>query len=128
MSDLILIQKYEVFLKYIDPILQNMPVKRANLKNNTENLFLKQVDLLYLAVVSGTPSRLNDADSGLAGIRFRLRFLRSIKHRNTIIKVVDGVVKKTTKSGFLVSRKSTVHAEILLSEVGSIIGKMKKGK
>ena len=64
MSDLILIQKYEVFLKYIDPILQNMPAKRVNLKNNTENLFLKQADLLYLAVVSGTPSRLNDADSG----------------------------------------------------------------
>ena len=128
MSELVLLSKYERFLKYMDPILQQIPKQKSNLRDNTEDLLLAQVDLLYSAVMSGTPSRINAADSGLAAIRFRLRYLSSVKFTRTVITKTEGVEKKQRRKSYLMSRNSAATAEVILAETGCIIGSMKKGK
>lgn len=128
MSKLVLLSKYEKFLKYMDPALQQMPKQKSNLRDNTEDLLLAQVELLYGAVMSGTPSRINAADSGLAAIRFRLRYLSSVKFTRTVITKIEGVEKKQRRKSYLMSRNSAAIAEAILAEVGCIIGTMKKGK
>ena len=128
MSELVLLSRYEKFLKYMDPILQQIPKQKSNLRDNTEDLLLAQVDLLYGAVMSGTPSRINAADSGLAAIRFRLRYLSSVKFTRTVITKTEGVEKKQRRTSHLISRNSAAIAEVILAETGCIIGSMKKGK
>ena len=128
MSELVLLSRYEKFLKYMDPILQQIPKQKSNLRDNTEDLLLAQVELLYGAVMSGTPSRINAADSGLAAIRFRLRYLSSVKFTRTVITKTEGVEKKQRRTSYLISRNSAATAEVILAETGRIIGSMKKGK
>lgn len=128
MKDLILAQKYEPFLKYMDGILQNFPSAKSNLRDNTENLFLRQVDLLYDAAMSGMPSKINAADAGLASIRFRLRYLSSVKFSRTVVREKEGVQTKKRVSSYLMTRASATTAEIILSEVGNILGSMKENK
>jgi hypothetical protein len=74
-KDLIVIEKYEDFINYTYPILQNIERKHGVVKERIILIIFEQVELLYKALKSGQKSRLYEADANLASIRFYLRFL-----------------------------------------------------
>jgi len=108
-SSLVLIEKYDVFLKYIYPVLQNLPRKHGVIKARMIDIVFLQVELFYKAIKSNHASKLYEADASLALIRHHLRFLADDKMK-------------------LISPKKHQTASILLAEVGKILGKMIKGK
>ena len=106
---LVIVEKYDDFLNYIYPVLQNIPRKHGIVKQRIITLVLEQVQLFYKAIKSEHKSRLYEADAALAVIRHHLRFL-SDKRRK------------------LITLKQQQTAEIKLSQVGKIIGSMIQGK
>ncbi len=108
-SGLVVVEKYDEFVNYIYPVLQNIPRKHGILKEKTIQLVFLQVELFYKAVKSNHISKLYEADANLALVRYHLRFLASEK-RN------------------LVSPKQHQVASIFLAEVGKIVGAMIKGR
>jgi len=110
-NQLVIIEKYDIFLKYIYPELQRIPRKHGILKERIITLVFLQVDLFYKAIKSNQISKLYEADASLALIRHHLRFLADEKYK-------------------LVSPKKHQVASIHLAEVGKILGAMinKKGK
>ncbi|MDT8337587.1 MAG: diversity-generating retroelement protein Avd [Sulfurimonas sp.] len=109
MSSLVVVEKYDEFVNYIYPVLQNIPRKHGILKEKTIQLVFLQVELFYKAVKSNHVSKLYEADANLALVRYHLRFLASEKRK-------------------LVSPKQHQVASILLAEVGKIVGAMIKGR
>ncbi len=80
-KNLIIIEKYEEFVNYIYPILQNVERKHGLVKEKAIGVIFDQVDLFYKCVKSQSKSKLYDADANLATIRFYLRFLAYDKRR-----------------------------------------------
>lgn len=108
-SGLVVVEKYDEFVNYIYPVLQNIPRKHGILKEKTIQLVFLQVELFYKAIKSNHISKLYEADANLALVRYHLRFLASEKRK-------------------LVSPKQHQVASILLAEVGKIVGAMIKGR
>lgn len=108
-SSLVVVEKYDEFVNYIYPVLQNIPRKHGILKERTIQLVFAQVDMFYKAIKSKHISKLYEADANLALLRYHLRFLADERRK-------------------LVSPKQHQVASILLAEVGKIVGAMIKGK
>jgi hypothetical protein len=108
-SDLVVIEKYNEFVNYIYPYLQQIPRKHGIVKEETIKLVFKQVDLFYKAAKSNHISKLYEADASLALLRYHLRFLADEKRK-------------------LISPRRHQVASILLAEVGKIVGTMIKNK
>lgn len=108
-SGLVVVEKYDEFINYIYPVLQNIPRKHGILKEKTTQLVFLQVELFYKAIKSNHISKLYEADANLALVRYHLRFLASDKRK-------------------LISPKQHQVASILLAEVGKIVGAMIKGR
>ena len=99
-KNLIIIEKYEEFVNYIYPVLQNIQRKHGVVKERILLIIFEQVELFYRALKSGQKSKLYEADSNLASIRFYLRFLANEKRK-------------------LISQKQHQTASIKIAEVGS---------
>ena len=110
MSELVIVEKYEVFLNYIYPILQNIERKHGVVKHRMIELLFNQVDLFHKAIKSNQKSKLFEADANLASIRFHLRFLTDIQRFKG---------NQTKNKGF--SQKQHTQASIFLSEVGAML-------
>lgn len=108
-NKLIIIEKYEEFVNYIYPILQNIPRKHGIVKEKTIQVIFDQVELLYKALKSDQKSKLYEADANLANIRFYLRFLADEKRK-------------------LIGKNQHQTASIKIAEVGKIIHSWIKGK
>jgi len=108
-KNLIIIEKYEEFVNYTYPILQNIERKHGVVKERILLIIFEQVELLYKALKSGQKSRLYEADANLASIRFYLRFLAYDKRK-------------------LISQNQHQTASIKLAEVGKILHSWIKGK
>jgi hypothetical protein len=108
-NDLIIIEKYEEFVNYIYPVLQNIQRKHGVVKERILLIIFEQVELFYKALKSNQKSRLYEADSNLASIRFYLRFLAD-------------------KNRKLISQKQHRVASIKIAEVGKILNSWIKGK
>jgi hypothetical protein len=101
-NNLILIEKYEDFINYIYPVLQNIQRKHGVVKERIIQVIFNQIELFYKAIKSNHISKIYEADSNLATIRFYLRFLAD-------------------KNRKLISQKQHQVASIKLAEVGKII-------
>jgi len=108
-SGLIIIEKYDIFVNYIYPVLQNIPRKHGIIKEKIIQLVFSQIELFYKAIKSNQISKLFEADSNLASIRYYLRFLADNKRK-------------------LISPKQHQTTSIQLAEVGKIIGSMIRGR
>lgn len=108
-KNLIIIEKYEEFVNYIYPVLQNVERKHGLVKEKAIGVIFDQIDLFYKCVKSQSKSKLYDADANLATIRFYLRFLAYDKRR-------------------LLSLKQHQTASIKLAEVGKILNSWIRGK
>jgi len=116
-TNLIIIEKYEMFLNYTYPILQNIERKHGVVKHRTIELLFNQVDLFYKSIKSNQISKLYEADSNLSSIRFHLRFLTDVQRFKGNL---------TKNRGF--SQKQHTQASILLNEVGAILNSWIKNK
>lgn len=128
-SGLILIEKYDKFLHYIYPILQEIPRKHGILKEKTILLVFQQADLIYKLVKSKplNKTRLYELDAGIATVRHHLRFLAETKN---IVVTFDKKQNKQIKknANFLLNKKRHGVASILIAEVGKILGSILKNK
>ena len=126
-SGLVLIEKYDKFLHYIYPHLQEIPRKHGILKEKIILLVFHQAELIY-RVVKTKPinkTKLYELDAGLATIRHHLRFLADT--RNVTIILDNETKKKIRKDGkFLLDNKRHNTSSILMAEVGRIIGAIVK--
>ncbi len=102
MNNLLIIEKYEEFVNYVYPVVQNIDRKHGYVKRKFIDLIFQQVDIFYKAINTSQKSRLYEADGNLASIRFYLRFLANDKRK-------------------LLSKKQQQVCEIKLAEVGSIL-------
>lgn len=102
MNNLIIIEKYEEFVNYVYPVVQNIDRKHGYVKQKFIDTIFQQVDIFYKAIKSNQKSRLYEADGNLATIRFYLRFLANEKRK-------------------LISKKQQQVCEKKLAEVGSIL-------
>lgn len=76
-DQLAIVEKYERFIEYVYPILQNTPRKHGIARDKMLHATFDQVDLFILTGKSNQASRLYSADANLALLRFWLRFLAS---------------------------------------------------
>jgi hypothetical protein len=108
-SLLIIIEKYDGFVNYIYPIVQNMERRHGTVKEMiTQSIFI-QVELFYKALKSDQKSKLHEADANLATIRYWLRFMADDKRR-------------------FLSQRQHQTASIKIDEVGKILGTWIRGK
>jgi hypothetical protein len=112
MQNVLLMEKYHTFIKYIYPMLINMSGKHHVLRDKTLSVMFDQIGLFNDALKSNQNSKLFMADSGLATLKEYMRLLS------------DNNVK-------LLSKRQYETASVLLSEVCKILGawisKPKKG-
>lgn len=73
-DQLLIVQKYEVFLDYFYPVAQNIPRQHGVAKELFMRDMLDQVGLFIDAGKTGHVTRLHLADAGLATLRYWLRF------------------------------------------------------
>jgi len=109
-NQMLIVEKYERLVQYLYPIAQSIPRKHGVARE----MFLRQLflvpELFYQAGKSNQVGRIYMADSGLACLRFWMRFLVQIR---------------------CLSPSQIQTAQVLLSEVGSILGgwvKHRKGQ
>lgn len=105
---LIIIEKYEEFLNYIYPVLQNIERKHGVVKEKIIQTIFSQPQIFYQAIKSNSKSKLYDADANLALIRFYLRFLAD-------------------KNRKLISQHQHQVASLKIAEVGKILNSWIKG-
>ena len=108
-NNLIIIEKYNEFVNYIYPVLQNIQRKHGVVKERILLIIFEQAELFYKALKSNQKSRLYEADANLESIRYYLRFLAD-------------------KNRKLISQKQHQTASIKLAEVGKILHSWIKGK
>ncbi|RXK03816.1 hypothetical protein CRV02_01065 [Arcobacter sp. CECT 8989] len=108
-ENLVIIEKYETFINYTYPMLQNIPRRHGVLKQKIIEIVFTQQELFYKALKSNQKSKLYEADAGLAAIRFYLRFLSNSKAK-------------------IMSKKQHQTAEMILAQVGGILNSWIKGK
>ena len=107
-SLLVIIEKYDGFINYIYPIVQNMDRKHGTVKEMiTQSIFI-QTELFYKALKSDQKSKLHEADANLATIRYWLRFMANDKYR-------------------FISQRQHQVAGVKIDEVGKILGTWIKG-
>lgn len=70
-----IVEKYERFIDYLYPILQNAPRRHGIARDTVYAAMFAQIDLFIIAGKSRQISRLYSADANLAALRFWLRFL-----------------------------------------------------
>jgi hypothetical protein len=102
-----IVEKYERVIAYLYPIAQSMPRKHGVAREMFLQCLLGVPDLLFQAGKSNQISKIYTADAGLAQLRFWMRFLLSIKAMTT---------------------HQLQTAQILLSEVGKMVGAWIKGR
>src|SRR5882724_8255991 len=76
-----IVEKYETFLNYAYPKVQNCPRKHGVLRANVLGAMLEPIAALYAAGKSNQVSRLYLIDAQLATLRFWLRFLSANDRR-----------------------------------------------
>jgi hypothetical protein len=72
---LAIVEKYEAFVNYLYPILQNAPRKHGVLRDVVLNALYPPIGALYQAAKSKQVSRLYAVDAEFATLRAFLRFL-----------------------------------------------------
>jgi len=72
---LAIVERYEQFINYLYPILQNAPRQHGIARDMVLRSMFEQVELFISAGKSRQPSRLYSADANLAALRFWLRFM-----------------------------------------------------
>lgn len=102
-----IVEKYEQVIAYLYPIAQSMPRKHGVAREMFLQCLLGVPDLLFQAGKSNQISKIYTADAGLAQLRFWMRFLLSIKSMTT---------------------HQLQTAQVLLSEVGKMVGAWIKGR
>lgn len=111
-NQLYIVNRYEEYINYVYPILQNISGKHSFFKEEVIRQLFQIVDLINDAAKTNQISRLYLVDSALASMRFKLRFMVFEKR------------KMITKHQHQVCLKH-------ISEVGAILGtwikKFKKG-
>ncbi len=75
MDALAIVEKYEAFVNYLYPILQNAPRKHGVLRDAVLELLLEVIGGLYHAAKSRQISRLHAVDADFATLRSFMRFL-----------------------------------------------------
>lgn len=100
---MVIVEKYETFLNYFYPVVQNIPRVHGTAKDMLTRDLLGQVNLFLIAGKSGQISRLYEADAGLANLRFWLRFMSNPARK-------------------IITIKQHQIGEVMLSEVGKILG------
>lgn len=108
-DQLVIVQKYETFLAYMYPIVQNLPRKHGVAKEMLLRDMLGQVQLFIIAGRSNQISRLREADAGLAHLRFWLRFLSGPSVR-------------------AITDHQHTAASVILAQVGGMVGAWIKKK
>ena len=107
---MLIVEKYERVVAYLYPIVQRTPRKHGVLRDQFLKCLFGQADIMMQAGKTGHVSKLYAADANLSLIRFYLRFFKDgIKH---------------------ITHKQERHAQVLVAEVGSILGawiKRRKG-
>ena len=101
-DQLLIVEKYERVIAYLYPIIQRTPRKHGIVRDCFLGKLFEQPELFIQAGKSRQVSRLYMADANLALLRFYLRFFREGIHHITI--------------------KQEGHAQVLIAEVGSILG------
>ena len=109
---LAIVEKYEQFIDYFYPVLQNAPRRHGVARDMALKTMFDQVELLVTAGKSRQVSRLYLADANLSALRFWLRFMahptRKIitpnQHRVALTKLAEvgkmlGAWIKSMKSG-----------------------------
>lgn len=76
-QQLAIVERYERFIDYVYPILQNCPRRHGIARDAFLNALFGQVEMFIIAGKSKQASRLYSADANLALLRFWLRFLAS---------------------------------------------------
>ena len=104
---MVIVEKYERVIAYLYPIAQSMPRKHGVAREMFLTCLLGIPDLLFQAGKSNQVSKIYTADAALAQLRFWMRFLLSIHEINA---------------------NQVQTAQILLVEVGSMIGAWIKGR
>ena len=102
-NQLSIVNRYEEYINYVYPILQNIPGKHSFFKEEVIRQLFQIVDLINDAAKTNQISRLYLVDSALASMRFKLRFMVFEKR------------KMLTKHQHQVCLKH-------ISEVGAILG------
>ena len=102
-DSLLIIQKYEMFLDYFYNIAQTVPRRHGVFKEGLLTKLFDFPDLVYDAGKSNQVSKLYIADSCLASLRFKLRFMVHDKRR-------------------MITPKQLKTSQMMLSEVGNILG------
>ena len=108
-ASLVIIQRFEDFINYIYPKVQNIDRTHGYIKQKFINLLFEQVECLYRAIKTNQISKYYEADANMASIRFYMRFF-------------------THKERKLISLNQATHAGVLLAEVGKILGSAIKNK
>lgn len=109
-ENLVLVQKYDLFVQYIYNPLINAPHRHKILRDRTLDTILNQYSLFHSAVKTGMPSRIYEADAGLSAIRNFIRLLGSSDTKRRVLSI-----------------KQCERAEIMLSESGKILNSMISG-
>ena len=99
---MIIINKFDVSINYLYPILNNAPRIHGNLRDAIFTALFEQVNLFIKAWKSNQKSKLYMCDAGLANIRYLLRFATNSKRK-------------------LLSKKQHEVALIQISECGAIL-------
>ena len=100
---LAIVEKYEAFVNYLYPILQNAPRRHGVIRDTVLAALFVPIGGLYQAAKSKQVSRLHAVDAEFATLRFYLRFLS------------QGHVK-------ILGPKQHVAALALLAEPGKMLG------
>lgn len=95
-----IVEKYERVIAYLYPIAQSMPRKHGVSRDMFLTCLLGIPDLLIQAGKSNQVSKIYVADSGLANLRFWMRFIFSIK---------------------CITQHQLQTAQIILAEVGNMV-------
>lgn len=82
-AQMAIVEKYERFVEYIYPVLQNAPRKHGIARDAMLRCLFEQAELFIIAGKSRQVSRLYSADANLSLLRFWLRFM--VAPKRTII-------------------------------------------
>ena len=102
-EQMVIVQKYEPFVNYFYPVIQNLPRQHGVAKEMFLRDMLGQVKLFIVAGKSSSITRLYEADAGLSQLSYWLRFLQH-KERN------------------LITLKQHQVGSTMLAETGGILG------
>jgi len=102
-----IVEKYERVIAYLYPIAQSMPRKHGVAREMFLKCLLGMPDLFFQAGKSNQISKIYVADAGLAELRFWMRFLLSIH---------------------ALTPHQQLTAQILLADVGAMVGAWVKGR